>query len=222
MLICFSHTLCIHRCSYKAQLISHRWALHGCDQRRPEPCCPVQTQQIPWDLQGPALVNTCLCWHTHTLNRCVLQHGDGEQLKEKCLVFCLKSGFGGKSYIRYRHIETWILLPFRVSNGHLSKGIKSVTLALITWHSYFWFEFFSLAASSSAALTQKYKLNNFPFIMSCSDFYFMPFLKNKFLFKLIHGVIPSKIPQQLRWWFDNQCRERCKIKNVISSFWKIW
>ncbi len=35
----------------------------------------VQTKQIPWDLQGPALVwgQHMSGWHKHTLNRCVIQ-----------------------------------------------------------------------------------------------------------------------------------------------------
>lgn len=76
----FCRTVCIHECSYTYSTYHtlNRWVLHGCDQQRPEPCFPDR-QYKPnkyhetCRVQLWSEVNTCLCWHKHTLNRCVIQ-----------------------------------------------------------------------------------------------------------------------------------------------------
>lgn len=57
------------------------------DQQRPEPRDP-DCQRTPCKyletctVQLRSGVNTCLCWHKHTTNRCVIQVRDKQQLRD--------------------------------------------------------------------------------------------------------------------------------------------
>lgn len=81
MCLLSNYRLCIHLCTYVTYsytLLLDRWMLHGCDQQRLEPNLP-DCQYKPnkyletCTVQLCSEVTTCLCWHKHTLNRCIIQ-----------------------------------------------------------------------------------------------------------------------------------------------------
>lgn len=84
-----------HQCSYTYSIyrLLDRWSQHRCCQQRPETsgpdCCYKPSKYLETcTVKLWSEVNTCLCWHRRTLNRCVVQHIAATNSRDKlhCLL----------------------------------------------------------------------------------------------------------------------------------------
>lgn len=105
-----------HQCSYTYSIyrLLDRWSQHRCCQQRPETsgpdCCYKPSKYLETcTVKLWSEVNTCLCWHRRTLNRCVVQIG--RQIAEI-------------SFIVFWKWVRWVLWLNRLNGGRKEYDMK--------------------------------------------------------------------------------------------------